>query len=69
MFKNRKNDKNKKLKEDIKDIMIKDAIIIGIFQLIAAMFPGVSRSGATIIGGLLLGLSRSFLIYFLKLEE
>ena len=59
VFKNRKNDTDKELKEDIKDIMIKDAIIIGIFQLIAAMFPGVSRSGATIIGGLLLGLSRS----------
>lgn len=31
---------------------------IGIFQLIAAIFPGTSRSGATIVGALLLGVSR-----------
>ena len=29
------------------------------FQLIAAVFPGTSRSGATILGGILLGVSRS----------
>ena len=40
------------------EITYKDAIIIGIFQLLAAIFPGTSRSGATIIGGLLIGLSR-----------
>ena len=40
------------------DITYKDALIIGVFQLIAAIFPGTSRSGATIIGGLLMGLSR-----------
>lgn len=33
-------------------------IIIGIFQLLAAVVPGTSRSGATIIGALLLGVSR-----------
>ena len=33
-------------------------MIIGLFQLIAAIFPGTSRSGATIIGALLIGLSR-----------
>ena len=32
---------------------------IGMFQLIAAIFPGTSRSGATIVGALLLGVSRS----------
>lgn len=42
----------------IKDITYKDAIIIGLFQMIAAVFPGTSRSGATIIGALLLGISR-----------
>lgn len=35
------------------------AIIIGLFQLIAAIFPGTSRSGATIVGALLIGVSRT----------
>lgn len=43
----------------INDITYKTAIIIGIFQLIAAVFPGTSRSGATIVGALLIGVSRS----------
>lgn len=42
----------------LSEITYKDALIIGIFQLLAAIFPGTSRSGATIIGGLMLGLSR-----------
>ena len=54
---------NKKRKTPNKDtnkqITYKDAVLIGIFQLIAAIFPGTSRSGATIIGGLLIGLSRA----------
>ena len=47
-----------KLKETDSQITYKDALIIGVFQLLAAIFPGTSRSGATIIGGLLIGLSR-----------
>lgn len=43
----------------LKDISYKTAIYIGIFQLIAAIFPGTSRSGATILGGLILGVSRT----------
>lgn len=35
------------------------ALIIGVFQLIAAIFPGTSRSGATIVGALLIGVSRT----------
>ncbi|MCF0136020.1 MAG: undecaprenyl-diphosphate phosphatase [Lachnospiraceae bacterium] len=35
------------------------ALIIGLFQLIAAVFPGTSRSGATIVGALLIGVSRT----------
>lgn len=35
------------------------AIIIGIFQLLAAIIPGTSRSGATIIGALIIGVSRA----------
>ena len=34
------------------------ALLIGVFQVIAAIFPGTSRSGATIVGALLLGVSR-----------
>ncbi len=49
---------HKKTKEENKQITYKDAIMIGIFQLLAAIFPGTSRSGATIIGGLLIGLTR-----------
>lgn len=33
-------------------------IIIGIFQLLAAIIPGTSRSGATIVGALIIGVSR-----------
>lgn len=53
------NKKRDGAKEKCSQITYKDAIIIGIFQLIAAIFPGTSRSGATIIGGLLIGLSRA----------
>ena len=40
------------------------AIMIGIFQLIAAVFPGTSRSGATIVGALLIGVSRTIAAEF-----
>jgi len=57
--KSKDENKSKKLKESNYQITYKDAIIIGIFQLLAAIFPGTSRSGATIIGALLIGLSRA----------
>ena len=41
------------------ELTYKTAFLIGLFQLIAAIFPGTSRSGATIIGGLVIGLSRT----------
>ena len=44
---------------ELKDLGMKEALIIGMFQLIAAVFPGTSRSGATIIGGLMIGVSRT----------
>lgn len=43
----------------ISAIGYRTAFIIGVFQLIAAVFPGTSRSGATIIGSLLIGVSRT----------
>lgn len=43
----------------ISDLTYKMAFIIGCFQLLAAVFPGTSRSGATIVGALLIGISRT----------
>lgn len=43
----------------LSQITIPMALLIGVFQLIAAIFPGTSRSGATIVGALLLGVSRT----------
>lgn len=43
----------------VSEIRWSTAFWIGMFQLIAAVFPGTSRSGATILGGILLGLSRT----------
>lgn len=42
-----------------KDLTWQIAFIIGLFQLVAAVFPGTSRSGATIIGALMIGVSRT----------
>ena len=42
----------------LKDITYKQALGVGAFQLLS-LIPGTSRSGSTIIGGLLLGLERS----------
>jgi len=41
------------------ELSYKDALIIGLFQLVAACLPGTSRSGSTIIGGLIIGVSRT----------
>lgn len=43
----------------LSDITWNTALLIGLFQLIAAVFPGTSRSGATIVGALLIGVSRT----------
>lgn len=52
--------KGKKPKiHSIKELTLQAAFIIGIFQLIAGIFPGTSRSGATIVGALLIGVSRT----------
>ena len=39
-------------------------IVEGLFQLIAAIFPGTSRSGATILGGIMIGVSRTVAAQF-----
>ncbi len=43
---------------DVSEISYKTAFMIGAFQMLA-LIPGTSRSGSTIIGAMLLGLSRS----------
>lgn len=50
--------KNKGRISNMEELSYKLAFIIGFFQCLA-MVPGTSRSGATIVGALLLGLSRS----------
>lgn len=42
----------------LSQITYQDALSIGVFQMLA-LIPGTSRSGATILGALLIGLSRS----------
>ena len=42
---------------EVEDMRGRDALKVGLVQCLA-MIPGTSRSGATIIGGMLLGLSR-----------
>ena len=44
---------------ELGQITYQTALMIGIFQLLAAVFPGTSRSGATIVGALLIGVSRT----------
>lgn len=52
--------KNRSAKiNSLSEITYNTALIIGIFQLIAAIFPGTSRSGATIVGALLIGVNRT----------
>ncbi len=41
----------------VDDLKARDALLVGLFQLLA-MWPGVSRSGATIVGGMLVGIER-----------
>ena len=48
----------------LEEIDFKYALIIGLFQLIAAVFPGTSRSGATILGALLIGVERGIAAEF-----
>lgn len=58
LIENRNKGKEPKI-ISIGEITYRTALIIGVFQLIAAIFPGTSRSGATILGALLIGVSRT----------
>lgn len=49
--------------KQIKDITVQDALIVGTFQGIA-ITPGISRSGSTIVGGLLRGFDKKFATEF-----
>ncbi len=44
---------------ELGQITYQTALMIGVFQVLAAVFPGTSRSGATIVGALLIGVSRT----------
>lgn len=55
---NKEDDKN-----DISLLSYRQAAVVGLFQVIA-MVPGVSRSAATIIGGMMSGLSRTTAVEF-----
>ena len=43
--------------QEVEDLTVKDAIWIGLIQVLS-LIPGTSRSGATIIGAMFLGVSR-----------
>lgn len=63
MIENQNKNKVSKINH-LSDLTFQTAFFIGIFQLIAAIFPGTSRSGATIVGALLLGVSRTLAAEF-----
>lgn len=58
VIENSNRNKNTKV-NSLADITYTTALLIGLFQLIAAVFPGTSRSGATIVGALLIGVTRT----------
>ena len=61
--KTKEKPKEKKSKKTTQDITYKQALQIGAFQLLA-LIPGTSRSGSTILGGLLIGLDRPVITEF-----
>lgn len=51
-------DRQQNLTKGMKDVTVKDALIIGAFQALSPVLPGISRSGATISAGLFLKFDR-----------
>ncbi len=56
-------DQTKNMANDFSQISYKKAFLTGVWQSLA-IIPGVSRSGATIIGGLAMGISRQTIVEF-----
>ena len=48
---------------DITEITYRQAVLVGLFQALA-IIPGVSRSAATILGGLFVGIKRAAIVQF-----
>ncbi len=63
LLENKNKNHNPRVKS-LEEITYKDAFLVGVFQLLAAVFPGTSRSGATIMGGLAIGISREVIAEF-----
>ena len=57
LFVERYNRSRKPRVNSIASLRWSDALLIGVFQVLA-LIPGTSRSGATILGGILIGTSR-----------
>lgn len=54
-----------KKKKDARDrVESKDALLIGIAQLFAAIFPGISRSGSTISTGMICGVDKNYMVRY-----
>lgn len=54
---------NESGQSDVRDITYKQAVLVGLFQALAIV-PGVSRSAATIVGGLIVGIRRVAIVEF-----
>lgn len=57
------NKKRKPRINTLRDLSFKDAFLVGVFQVLS-LIPGTSRSGSTIIGGILIGASREIAAEF-----
>ncbi len=55
--------RDKQGSRELSDMSVKDALIVGFWQC-GALFPGISRSGATIVGSLLQGLTHEAAAHF-----
>ena len=54
----------KKKKDARERVEAKDAILVGVAQLFAAILPGISRSGSTISTGMLCGVDKNYMVRY-----